>query len=124
MTMIKIIKESNFTQDNLIRHLESHKVHYLNDPRFANVTTDEEFSALYDSIGDALSRKRVSKSNSSDRYVGYITKNGRRIKYDRKTLDWISYNRDITITLHKKSAKEYERIKKRDYLKEFPYNQK
>lgn len=120
--MIKVIKESEFSENNLIKHLESHKIHYLNDPRFIGIVDESEFEKLYNSIGDSLSRKKVSKSNSNDRFVGYITKNGIRIKYDRKTLDWIAYNKNKTITLHKKSAKEYDRIRKRDYSREFPYN--
>ena len=123
--MIKVIKEdSDFSEDNLIKHLESHKVHYLHDPRFKDVRTEEEFADLYNKIGDSLSRKHVDKSDSSSRYVGYINKQNNRVKYDRVTLDWIIYNRDKTITLHKKSSKEYDRTKKRDFLREFPYNEK
>ena len=121
--MIKIInEESDFSQSNLSVHVQKYLMQYKNDPRFKNITSDEDFAKKYNEIADKLSRKRVGKSTSLDRYVGYINKDNNRVKYDRYTMDWLIYNFDKSITLHKKSAEEYDKIRKRDFKKEFPYN--
>ncbi len=119
------LAESEFKKSNLLTHADQHRKHYKNDDRFSNVTSLDEFATLYNQVGDRLSRKRVGKSDAYHgvRYVGYITKDGRYVKYDKKYHDFLVYSYDKIITLHKKSYTEYVRILQRDFGKEFPYNE-
>lgn len=117
--------ESNFQKHNLKRHIFVHKDDFSHDNRFRSVlNNDEKFAKLYDKISDELSRRKVGLSDGSDnsRYIGYISKDNRYIKYDRKTCDFVVYSGKYTITMHKKSFREYKRIRKRDFREEFPYN--
>ena len=116
------LDESQFEKDNLIKHFNKHKSEYITDPRFANVNNEEEFRQLYNKIADELSRKHVSKSDSTDQYVGYIDKKGRYIKYDRVNYDLIIYIKDISVSMYKIDGKRYDIIKSRDFKKEFWYN--
>lgn len=119
---MKVIKESNFEPDNLLNHVEEHKKQYLYDSRFRNVKTENQFNSLYNSIGDKLSRIKVGSSLSDNRFVGYIDKKNRYIKYDRKYQDFVVYSGKFTITLHKKTYQQYLNIRRRDFKSEMPYN--
>lgn len=119
---IERITESNFQDQNLINHVDKHYSEFIDDPRFAGIDDMNEFMKKYDEIANSVSRHKVSKSNSHDRFVGFIAEDGRRIKYDRKYRDFVVYNFNQTITFHKKSEAEYRSILARDFYKEFPYN--
>ena len=119
---MKVIKESDFDTKNLNIHFDQHKNEYKYDLRFSNIKNDDDFKKKYNEIGDTLSRKKVGSSLSDSRYVGYIDKKGRSIKYDRAYNDFVVYVKNKSITLHKKSYKNYLKIRNRDFKSEFPYN--
>lgn len=122
---MKIIKESRFRVSNLKQHADKHHNQYINDPRFKDAKTDDDFNKIYDEIGDKLSRKTVAKSDDvsrKNRYVGFIDKRKRRVKYDKQTEDFIVFAGPETITLHKKTYDQYKNILKRDFGSEFDYN--
>ena len=124
LDQLNTMYESNFSPYNLQRHMDVRHINqYVNDTRFIGlVPGSPEFAAKYDEIGDALSRKKVSPSYSNDRYVGFITKDGRYLKYDRKTLDTVVYDHKYTISLHKKSKSYYDKTLKYSFGREMPYN--
>ena len=119
---MQIIKESNFTTKNLKSHIDKHHDQYENDIRFKDAKTDEDFARIYDTIGDRLSKMKVGKSDSRGRFVGFIDKQNRRVKFDKATGDFVVYSGPSTISLHKKTVKQYKNILRRDFKSEFPYN--
>ena len=88
------------------------------------IKNDEEFKKKYNEIADQLSRKKVDNSMSEDsRYVGFIDKKGRYVKYDRTYNDFLVYRKNDSITLHKKTYQNYLKVRNRDFKSEMPYNE-
>ena len=116
---IDSIDESWFLKQNLQQH-SKHIAEYKNDYRFRNVDFSNPKDVLqkYNELGNWLSNVKVESPFSSARFVGYIDKNGRTVKYDRKNFDYIVFTKDSSITLHKKSNKQFEKIVRRDFNKE------
>ena len=121
---MKVIKESDFSPQNLLKHVDEHGAQYIKDSRFKDVLNDAEaFNKRYNQIANELSHKHVGKSNSKDNYIGYIDKNNNVVKYDTKKHDFVVYDKKWSITMHKKSRENYDKIRKRDFKKELPYNE-
>ena len=119
---IEFLDESNFDPENLTAH-QKHFDDYRYDPRFKGIDFNdlEAVGKKYDEIGDQLSWRKCGKSDSDDRYVGFIDRNGRKCKYDRVNNDLIKYKGRSSITLFKVTPKRYDTIRKRDFKSElFP----
>ena len=123
---VRLFQIGLFGKDNHTSHTDKHYKEYINDVRFQGVDyPSEEFDSRYNQIATKLSNIRVDKSDSeSHRFVGYISKDKRQIKYDKKTWDYLVMSADgkTIITLHKKSPKEYKRVLKKTFLSELDYN--
>ncbi len=123
---VRPLTQANFEEENHKTHSDKHYKEYLKDNRFKGIEyPSAEFNTLYNEIGRNLSKTRVDKSDSSTRIVGYIAKDSRQIKYDKATKDYLVISSDgsTVISLHKRSGKEYTRVLKKDFLKEFDYNE-
>lgn len=118
------LNEAKMTDDYAAQHWAKHRAEFVSDPRFDDCVTEDDCVKKYNEIADNLSSKKVEKSTDLDsRYVGYVSKNNINIKYDTETKDFIAYRKNIVTTLHKKDKKAYLRILKRDFKREFSYNQ-
>ena len=116
------LDESKFNRNNLNIHYWKHRNQYRYDPRFKDVETEEEAKELFDSIGDELSNAKAGSPFSDDIIVGFINKQGRVVKYNRSTGDYIVFNGDDSITLHKKLENQFRSNVRRDFLDELPEN--
>ena len=116
---IEFLDESNFTSKNLRSH-QKHFDDYRYDVRFKDIDFNDldAVGRKYDEIGDQLSWRKCGKSDSDNRYVGFIDHKGRKCKYDRVNNDFIKYKGEESITLFKITPKRYDIIRKRDFASE------
>ena len=82
-----------------------------------------ELLKLYNEIGDKLSKAEAGSVYSPDKIVGFISKNGRTVKYDKEYGDYIVFNGEETITMFKKTMKQFMNTVERDFLRELPENE-
>ena len=124
------LSETFLKGKNLDNHYEKHVakswVDYIDDE------TDELFDPTskeeYNTLGDALTKQKVrtSDTNSPDRFVGYVTKDGKIVKYDKETNELVvyvaKYGDQATISYYKTKSgpehKSYNKKKERDYGRE------
>ena len=78
----------------------------------------------YDEIAEDLSNSKAYSPFSNEDIVGYIDKFGRTVMYDRRYGDYLVFDKDDTITMFKKTDKQFRNTVRRDFLKELPENQK
>ena len=79
-----------------------------------------------------MAKSDCDKAFSDGVIVGYTRQDGRFVKYNKNTNDFVVYTlkgnpknpRYITISMHKKSLDEYNKIVKRDFFDELPENKK
>jgi len=132
MKIKKITEEYDW--NNFLKHLK-HLEEYKNDERLENITKTLEgqlkaFKNKWDAIADYLSKSVAGKALSDDVIVGYVKSDGRFVKYDKNNNDFVVYTlkgnpknpKYITISMHKKSLDEYNKIVKRDFFDELPEN--
>lgn len=104
-----ILDEVYFTKDNLNRHHYKHVISNEDGPLKMQYMTPEE----YDKLADDLSSSHASRINDKNAdIIGYITKNGRIIKHDRKNKLTVIYVDDDVrgheaISLYKQSTKKF-----------------
>lgn len=124
-----VIKEE-FSYDNLLSHVK-HVIQYVDDPRCSKEAKDalkaiEDFGDKYNRIANRLTYEFAESpwNNPDAKIVGYLTKDNRCCKYDRETQDFVVYDpkTKITITMHKKTPEQFDRILNRDYKDELPEN--
>lgn len=104
-----ILDEVYFTKDNLNRHHYKHVISNEDGPLKMQYMTPEE----YDKLADDLSSSTASRINDKNAdIIGYITKNGRIIKHDRKNKLTVVYVDDDVrghevISLYKQPTKKF-----------------
>lgn len=104
-----ILDEVYFTKDNLNRHHYKHVISNEDGPLKMQYMTPE----AYDKLADDLSSSHASRINDKNAdIIGYITKNGRIIKHDRKNKLTVIYVDDDVrgheaISLYKQSTKKF-----------------
>ena len=104
-----VLDEVYFTKDNLNRHHYKHVISNEDGPLKMQYMTPEE----YDKLADDLSSSRASRINDKNAdIIGYITKNGRIIKHDRKNKLTVVYVDDDVrghevISLYKQPTKKF-----------------
>lgn len=127
MKISNIIKE-DFTIENFMKHIK-HAFEFSEDERCVEEVKKlksavDDFMVKYNEIADDLAKSKAGKANSKENIVGYIDHNGRAVKYNYTTGDYVVYNpnssRYRTITLHKKTPEQYEKIVTRDFESELP----
>lgn len=131
---LQILKEE-YDWENYLKHLK-HLEEYKDDDRLKSIVSILEgqliaFKRKWDLIADGLAKSEAGKAFSDDTVIGYIRLDGRFVKYNKDTNDFVVYvmkgnpknPRYVTISMHKKSLDEYNKIAKRDFYKELPENQ-
>lgn len=104
-----ILDEVYFTKDNLNRHHYKHVISNEDGPLKMRYMTPEE----YDKLADDLSSSHASRINDKNAdIIGYITKNGRIIKHDRRNKLTVVYVDDDVrghevISLYKQPTKKF-----------------
>lgn len=110
-TLVKdsVLDEVYFTKDNLNRHHYKHVISNEDGPLKMQYMTPEE----YDKLADDLSSSHASRINDKNAdIIGYITKNGRIIKHDRRNKLTVVYVDDDVrghevISLYKQPTKKF-----------------
>lgn len=143
----EILHESKFKRDktqnkltDLDYHFQKHRNEFENDGRFINVKNDyKKFRKMYDNAADNLSKQSASPVSQFDnpdvRYVGFVTKDGRTVKFDKVTSDLVVYRGPVTISFYnlKGGSKNYNKNKvkrifknkvKSNYKKDIPNTDK
>ena len=104
-----MLDEVYFTKDNLNRHHYKHVISNEDGPLKMQYMTPEE----YDKLADDLSSSHASRINDKNAdIIGYITKNGRIIKHDRRNKLTVVYVDDDVrghevISLYKQPTKKF-----------------
>lgn len=104
-----VLDEVYFTKDNLNRHHYKHVISNEDGPLKMQYMTPEE----YDKLADDLSSSHASRINDKNAdIIGYITKNGRIIKHDRRNKLTVVYVDDDVrghevISLYKQPTKKF-----------------
>lgn len=120
----KFIRNDKF-KDHVDKHVAKDWQAYYSDRSFELLPpmTDDE----YDEAADTLTKKPVYTSNvdSEDRYVGFVSKSGKIVKYDKTLSEMVIYACDKTsantITYYQCSGfthARYKRIFDREYARE------
>ena len=104
-----VLDEVYFTKDNLDRHHYKHVISDEYGPLKMEYITPEE----YNKLADDLSSSVASKINNREAdIIGYVTKNGRTVKHDKRNKITIVYvDDDIkgheVISLYKQPTKKF-----------------
>ena len=104
-----IIDEVYFTKDNLDRHHYKHVISDEDGPLQMEYMTPEEYNKLADDLSSSVAPQINNKDAD---IIGYVTKNGRIIKHDRRNKITVVYvDDDIrgheVISLYKQSTKKF-----------------
>ena len=104
-----VIDEVYFTKDNLDRHHYKHVISDEDGPLQMEYMTPEEYNKLADDLSSSVASKINNKEAD---IIGYVTKNGRTIKHDRRNKITVVYvDDDIrgheVIALCKQSTKKF-----------------
>lgn len=127
---MKVLKE-DFSYENLLKHVK-HVIEYKDDVRYEDealnlIKSIKNFGKKYNYIANMLVITPAGLSYGNDNVVGYLKNNHTAVKYDKINQDFVVYDLNKTvnniITLHKKTLKQYNSIKERDFYKELPENQ-
>ena len=130
MKIKKINLEEEYSNNDFMNHLK-HMYEYENDPIYSSLIKQlkddlTKLKLLWDTTSNVLAKSKAGKSDSDDIIVGYVQKDGRFVKYNKNTNDFLVYtihgNYIKTRTLHKKTLDEYNKIKNRDFFNELPEN--
>lgn len=71
--------------------------------RLTGLSKDE-----YDELANTLSETPAGDINSDDRVVGYVSKNGYYVKYDKKTNLLVVYNDNMAVSLYKMWYRKFQ----------------
>lgn len=127
------LTETNFVRDSKFKdHIDKHVAKDWNEYYF-----ERNFELLppmsedeYDEAAHELTKKIVQTSdiNSEDRYVGFVSKSGRIIKYDKALSELVIYistpSVACTVTYYQCNGKQHARYKRlyaREYAREISF---
>ena len=104
-----MLDEVYFTKDNLNRHHYKHVISNEDGPLKMQYMTPEEYNKLADDLSSSHA-SRINDKNAD--IIGYITKNGRIIKHDRRNKLTVVYVDDDVrghevISLYKQPTKKF-----------------
>jgi hypothetical protein len=124
LTETKFIRDTKF-KDHIDKHVAKDWNTYYFERNFELLPPMSEDE--YDESADILSKKPVRTSNidSEDRYVGFVCKSGKIIKYDKLLRDLVIYvcNPSVarTVTYYQCNSLQHNRYKRlfeREYARE------